>query len=379
MLAFLKNRCVLSILSIICVGCTETVIVSCSKGGGDAIPPFKNTILKLEESSEKIKNLERFTDYEFIPLDNSREALLGNFMKLVVTDSLFYIYDLNTIPKVLSFHYDGRFNCQIGEIGHKQGEYVNIDNFSVNSRGDTVVFMEYGKLKFFDNTGKFLYAKILDDGKWWDNILYSTNAIVQASHYRGIDHLLAVYDTNTFKCKNLIPTDSAFISSPPYSKNQIQQVGDSICYFDFFSSSFYVFDVKNLGGIECFQLYSDRILNEKRARKHDLLKENFDEVESFVFTGDRIVGHMYKNNMPFDFEIVLSKGTVELYRSLDINCSFACYYNGEYYKVVSANWIMDMYEWGVLKKPGIKQCVEPIIARISEKDNYYILKMKRKR
>ena len=378
MMTFLKKKCVLSIFSIICIGGTETVLVSCNKGAGDAISPLKNTILKLEESSEEIRNLKKYTDYELIPLDNAREALVGNFRKLVVTDSLFYIYDSNTVPKVLSFFHDGSFNCQIGEIGRKQSEYVNIDNFSVNSRGDTVVFMEYGKLKFYDNSGKFMYVKSIDDGKWWDNILYSTKGIIQASHYRGIDHLLAIYDTKTFNCKNLIPTDSAFISSPPYSLNQIQQVGDSICFFDFFSSSFYVFDIKNLESIESFQLYSDRILNEERARKRDLSKDDYDEVESFVFTGDRIVGHMYKKNVPYDFEIILSKGTIELYKSLDINCSFACYHNGEYYKVVSASWIMDMYEWGVLKKPEINQCVEPIISGISEKDNYYILKMKRK-
>lgn len=375
---FFRKRYVLSICCIICIGFAEIVLVSCNKGAVDAIPPLKNTILKLEESSEEIRNIEKFTDYELIPLDNAREALIGNFRKLVVTDSLFYIYDSNTIPKVLSFYHDGTFNCQIGETGHKRSEYINISNFSVNNKGDTVVFMEYGNLKFFNSKGNFLYGKTIDDGNLWDNILYFKNSLIMASHYRGIDHLLAIYDVNSFNCKNLIPTDSASISSPPYSQNQIQQVGDSICFFDFFSSSFYVFNINELEKMERFQLYSDNIVNEERARKYDLLKEKFDEVESFVFTGDRIVGHMYKRNIPFDFEIVLSKGTVDLYKSRDINCSFACYYNGEYYKVVSSSWIMDMYEWGILKRPGINQCVESIIARVSEKDNYYILKMKRK-
>lgn len=368
---------VLLLSSILCLSGSGFIMGSCAFDAVEITDPYRTVVLNLGEPAKGVRNLEKYTDFEFIPLDNAREALISNFGKMIVTDSLFYIYDQGSDYRILSFNHDGRFNGRIGEKGHTNREYVNIENFSVNSNGDTVVILEFDHLKFYDSDGKFLKMETFEGPQCWDDVLYSTSGVMMGSHYRKTDHLLALYDADFQESKNLIWVDSTMISSPPYSYNQIQQVGDTICFLDYFSSSFYVFSLNDLQHIQRYQLHSDNILNEERARNGNLMKERYDLVEYYVFDGSRIVGEMRRDDRVCNFEISLDKETIELYDNYDFGCNFASYHNGYYYKLLSAGWIKDMYDLGRLfANPQMRQAIEPFISNMTDKDNLFVFRMK---
>lgn len=354
--------------------------VSCKKD----VPPHGGTtrhcILTLEEDNSKKLFEDTFCDVEFIPLENKRECMIGNCMKVVVEGNRIYLWDMNGTDALLSFNMDGSFHGKIGEKGHSKHEYTYVKNFSVNRSGDTIALLDYNVLKYYDADGKFVGSEETDYS--WDNMLYSTKGLVLGSHYRGIgrETLLQIRDLYSGDVKDVLPVDSTRISYPPYSMNTIQQVGDTVCFFDFLSSTFYLYDVHNPDDAESIQLLTDNILDVKRA-KRGMSSDEFDndEVEKFVYTGSEIMGLMLIGGQSVSFKIDVKKKKAYRFNFRNGFCEFDCYHDGYFYFVMPSSWLLDECKYSRTKGEVYKKALEIVNNGLSEKDNDVVMRCRLKK
>lgn len=365
-----------------------SLAVSCKKD----IPPHGGTthhsVVELEEDDTEKYIEDMFCDVEVIPLENKRGCMLGNVMKMVVEGEHMYMWDMNGSQTLLSFNMDGSFNCKVGEVGHSKSEYTDMDNFSVNSNGDSIILLDYSTLKIYNDKGKFIGSEELDGT--WKQLLFSTKGVVLGSHYRGRENLLQIRDLRTGDVKDLLPVDSAYVSYPLYSENSIQQVGDTVCFFDFLSHIFYIYDVNEPDSAESIQLYTDKILTVEKAKK-DLKMNDFgdDLVESFVYNGKEIIGTMNLNESTHNFVLDVKEKKARSFKFRNGYCNFDCYHDGYYYKIMPSGHLLDTYKYYKERnKSGInpipvgevyRKLFDLVEKGLSERDNFVVIRMKLKR
>lgn len=372
-----KMKYIYIMLTLVCV---LQLAASCKKD----IPPHGGTVhhsvLNIErgESGRMIEDM--FCDFELIPLENRRECMVGNCMKVVVEDRHIYLWDVNGKDALLSFNMDGSFHCKIGDVGHSKSEYTYMKNFAVNREEDSIALLDYDVLRLYDGNGKFIGTKDLEAS--WDNMLFSTRGLVLGSHYRGpgMEHLLQIYDIHSGGEKNILPVDSTFISYPPSFVNMIQQVGDTVCFFDFLSSTLFLYDVDNPDDAESIELHTEKMLNPENAKHcNPLGKVVNDMVERFVYTGNNILGVMSIDNHSNSFVVDVKKKKAYSLNFSNGYCDFDCYHNGWFYSVWPSSSLLEVCQYSREKGDFYKRIRQLVEDGLSEQDNIVIVRARLKR
>ena len=377
-----------SILLIISV-----MLVSCSNDHNYTWDGVVNTnVISLNPSNDIVNLSDDFSDFELIPLDNNRNCMLKDRAKLSVTDSAYYILNDDWRSNIFLFDKNGNYKYSIGRKGHGRGEYDNANDFYVSKDGLTSV-LTFDKILFYDKSGKFDRALELNENNGCDYISCVGTSPVLASHYRNKDHLLNIIDPENNVIEKYIPIDTTqhIRFSPVLGIRPLQVVNNTICYLDYFSSSFYIIDREKTDTIKRIILKSDKMLTEKFAKETVEYYADYDEIESFVFTGEEIIGLLTIDKKPYNFWIDINKCQARLSLSSDMMYDFDAYHDGWFYKIVTASWLLNHYKYRSpktsplpdfrKKELGLSPIVpilEPIIQSISEKNNSYILKMRAK-
>ena len=369
------------------------ILMSCSSDQNYTWDGVVNTnVISLNPSNDIVHLSDDFSDFELIPLDNNRNCMLKDRAKLSVTDSAYYILNDDWKSNIFLFGKNGNYKCCIGRKGHGRGEYDNANDFYVSKDGVTSV-LTFDKIIFYNKSGKFDKALELNENNGCDYISYVGASPILASHYRNKDHLLNIIDTENNIVEKFIPIDTTqhIRFSPVIGIRPLQVVNNTICYLDYLSSSFYIIDREKTDTIKRIILKSDKMLTEKLAEETVEFDSEYDEIESFVFTGDEIIGLLTIDKKPYNFRIDINKCQVRLSLSSDILYDFDAYHDGWFYKIVTASWLLNHYKYRSPKtsplpdfrkeelgSSPIVPILEPIIQSISEKNNSYILKMRAK-
>lgn len=369
------------------------ILMSCSSDQNynwDGVIDTK--VICLNPCSDLVHLSDDFSDFELVPLDNNRNCMLKDRAKLSVTDSAYYILNDDWKSNIFLFDKNGNYKCCIGRKGHGRGEYDNANDFYVSKDGITSV-LTFDKIIFYNKSGKFDKALELNENNGCDYISYVGASPILASHYRNKDHLLNIIDTENNIVEKFIPIDTTqhIRFSPVIGIRPLQVVNNTICYLDYLSSSFYIIDRERTDTIKRIILKSDKMLTEKLAKETVEFDSEYDEIESFVFTGDEIIGLLTIDKKPYNFRIDINKCQVRLSLSSDILYDFDAYHDGWFYKILTASWLLNHYKYRSPKTSplpdfrkeelGLSPIVpilEPIIQSISEKNNSYILKMRAK-
>ena len=110
--------------------------------------PIKNKIainkidIKLEEFKRNL-DISSFYNAQFIPLELTKNSIIGQIDKIIVHDSLIYVLDIQKAKKLFVFNMQGKFIRSISERGKGNGEYLILTDFDIaedkiyiSSRGD---------------------------------------------------------------------------------------------------------------------------------------------------------------------------------------------------------------------------------------------------
>ena len=111
-------------------------------------------------------------------LDFSDSTMIGACPSFVSDDNAFYVYIPGTQAPVLKFDLNGKFDCQIGAIGHSDSEYTHILNISINSKKQSIDVLTNNFINEYKYDGTYI-------GKIKKKSYISTFAVDDKGEYWG--------------------------------------------------------------------------------------------------------------------------------------------------------------------------------------------------
>lgn len=326
---------------------------------------------------------DEFEDFELIQLENKSETVLGEIEKMQACDSGMYIMDSQN--SLYLFDYDGAFVSKIGAKGHSKTEYTDIVNFCANSVGDTVAIMDYNYVKFYDNNGVFLRAEPLKGTYQWQGFLYTDNGFFLSTSNRGLESVLTQY-TNNFKIDTCIiesPTVNVIRDIPSSWQNLIQINGNKICYYDYYTSTLFVINIADMKDSKRYTFHSPNILTEDKMRNGNTDSYDYDHLVSFVFEDSIIWGIFKYQEIWYDLKLDVNTDLCLLNHHIDMSYNFLCSHNGWYYCGFEPGDLLHIIDsknnmYSSTRK-FLENVLKPFAGKISDSDNYYILRMRKKK
>ncbi len=105
------------------------------------------------------KNSANLSDFlevvKLIPLETSKESLIGEINNVVQFRENIYVFDLLS-QKLLWFNSDGKFLGQIGQRGKGPGEYIEMHDFQVDTLKELIYLSDFRKIHIFSLKGKWI-------------------------------------------------------------------------------------------------------------------------------------------------------------------------------------------------------------------------------
>ncbi|TKG94476.1 6-bladed beta-propeller [Puteibacter caeruleilacunae] len=110
--------------------------------------------------SEAIEMNELIDSFELVELETSRECIIGEIDKLLVTPNGYIILDKGN-KKVFLFGLDGAFKKKIGSAGKGPKEYVSVYDVTIDNKEKRIILNDLDSRKFvyFDFDGNFIESK----------------------------------------------------------------------------------------------------------------------------------------------------------------------------------------------------------------------------
>ena len=381
-----------ALFAIVCIAVT---IISCTshekKQEGHILFDGAENIdieLKVDEQhtpSQKSTSGE-FCDFKLISLQNREDSYFSQITKMQSCDSGIYIYS-GQESVILRFRNNGEFVSRIGDKGHGHGEYSDIITFCANNAGDSIYVMSYDGIKLFDQNGNFIKNLGNPNVTSWQGFLSTYAGVFLSVNNRVGDAVIKRYDKNLQNGVPVMKTPQNPIRNYPSTwHNQLQTDGNILCYYDFYTSTFYIFDLNNMSKCKSYSLHSANILTEKWIRerpKGQLDANGSDYLMSYVLEDYAIWGIFIYDGRPYNFKLDLKNDSCRLSTISDVSYSFIDAYKGEYYLYYSPGFILDMLS----PQPRfhcektielLKDALEPYRGIVKDTDNFYILKMHRR-
>lgn len=111
-------------------------------------------------SNDPIYFSELFSNFKFIPLETSKNAIFSAIDNLKLVNDTIFIFDRFKTKSVFMFTQDGSFINKIQHIGRGPGEYIYPVDFDVDSINRTIAIFDMAtrKLNFYTYEGVFLQS-----------------------------------------------------------------------------------------------------------------------------------------------------------------------------------------------------------------------------
>ncbi len=246
-----------------------SVLVSCGQKEGQ-IPISKTWDCAESDMKSTFDIQSLFSDRYILALEETEQSRIGSVAKVVMSDSLIFVLDNRLAMRAFVFNKNtGKYINSIGCTGKGPGEYVDINDFSVDLQAGTVSLLCGRKrVCVYDYAGKFKYQKELSfyadkieckDGKYYFCCYdYGRGNLIITD---GDMHELASYFVNK-------PDVPVVIQTHP-----LQKLSDgTIVFFRFLDANIYTVDENNELSVHCqIDFGSDRLDYSK------LTKENWGE------------------------------------------------------------------------------------------------------
>lgn len=219
------------------------------------------------QTSEVYKIEDLFCDFELLPLNTGTEGLFRNVNKLVFHDGHYYILDKSGKRQVLVFDRNGNYERSIGRVGRGQGEYTNIEDFTIDEDGGRVVILAYPSLVYvYDMEGRFLEQKKIEEHSMLWNIASHEHGFVCATNHQTYtegEHafLLYFFDKNFNFVSKRVSVLPEQMQMPPFVASPLmKKEGGGLVYFDTYTANRYDIDVSDSISIKSHKYLLDNFM-----------------------------------------------------------------------------------------------------------------------
>lgn len=135
-----------------------TLLTCCKSEQQNTLKQVSNNLIEVEYQHLPIYNSDTsiIQSIRYIPLETNEKSILGDIGKLLYLNGMFYIHDRKQMS-IYQFDKWGNFVKKIGTIGRGPGEYVSIQAFDVDAKGNIYVWdaMSHKLVIYYENAGKF--------------------------------------------------------------------------------------------------------------------------------------------------------------------------------------------------------------------------------
>ncbi len=114
----------------------------------DTIPTLKiaeDLIIHNVKYSDIIK------DYKFIPLETTKESVIGQIDKIIFHNNQFFIFDILKAKSIFVFSLEGKFLWKLSKIGKGPGEFIEPVDFCFEPVTNNLVVMNLKQLIYYDD------------------------------------------------------------------------------------------------------------------------------------------------------------------------------------------------------------------------------------
>lgn len=320
-------------------------------------------------------------DMEIIKLDNSKNSIISQVHKLIVNSKGILVFDNSSVPQIFSFDHSGKYLSKIGKYGHAKNEYDHILDVCSNDNGDSIVLLQFERVKLFDDKGNYLSSCSIDTKYHWEHIERNCNGgYVGASDYTHEDKLLNICDNSFNVVCDFIDSKDISVEHGSYIWNPIWSSHGKIVFCDFYFSSIYVTDVETCQ-TTCYKINTGNTAPVEEVKNGIKEYDNFLDVE---YDGENVFGHIIHKKRCNIFKFDIEKKTFIIYGyAEDWYPTIKAYHDGYFYAVLTPTFLLSLLKEEpryMYKKTyaALRKALEPYADDLNEMDNLYILKMKKK-
>ena len=192
-------------------------------------------------------------DIEFIPLQTTRESLIGGPRRRVVSrEQRIYVSD---VMRIMCFDIEGRFLYKLDKLGRGPGEYSVIFYFDVDPDNKYLVIPNHNKLLFYgiSDTGFYFQRSLA----FHEDVLYVSEIVPGTNHvfipippWRGNEQTLSLLidifgDTVHFKPNCYKYTKQSKGGSRSLDEMQVYSIDKKVCFKEEFSDTVFYVDTKD--------------------------------------------------------------------------------------------------------------------------------------
>ena len=322
-------------------------------------------------------------DIEIVKLDNNINCQISIIDKLIVNSKGILVYDHSSTPKVFCFDKNGKYMAKIDKFGHAKDEYDHVLDVCSNDAGDSIILLQYNRLKIYDDKGNFISSKNIDEQYHWEKLERNDKyGYVGASEYTNAEYLISVCD-NSFKVNHeFVPTKGISVKRGSYVWNPIWCSHGKIVFCDYYFSSIYVEDIATHQK-KCYKINTGNTAIEKEAKTE---QGQYDHFIDIAYDGVYVFGHMLYNKKYKVFKLCPNTNQFFMFKSVKDWCpNVIAYHDGCFYEALSPEHLIQIKNYPKYPKwlyketyDAIMAAMKPYIDDLDENDNYYLLKYIRK-
>jgi len=135
--------------------------------------------VKLKEQighAVEIKASDLINNIHYVPLETSKESLVGEIIKIIPTNNHFFISDdFNTLSVWTK---EGKYINHIGRRGQGPGEYITLSDFDISTDNEIVYILDESKSQIHLYSFKNDYVKSIKINKLISNIMKTPFGII---------------------------------------------------------------------------------------------------------------------------------------------------------------------------------------------------------
>jgi len=198
-----------------------------------------------------IKLSELFASVTPIVLETTKESLIGNISKAVITPEYIIVFDASVAKALFLFRKDGTFLHKFGRVGNGPGEYSHIASFCYDNATGTIYMLDFhtNNVNLYDiHTGEFLKSiKLKNDNGFSQSIYYHAGEL-----YTGLSNFTNNNEKKLLNRRNQATgsIEKSWFDLEIYSKN-IDYIGTNPFLFgDGNSFKFHTFFMDGIMSVE---------------------------------------------------------------------------------------------------------------------------------
>jgi len=153
-----KLRCISFI--IVFANCLCNVLTAQNKDSKLKQTTTNNDLITINIDQANMHNTilfsEIFKQIRIVPLETTRECLIGNIDKMLIRNDTIYILDEKIARSLFVFDKTGKFIRKIGKLGKGPGEYNKPRSFSIDTKNKIINIYGVGKILNYTLNGDFI-------------------------------------------------------------------------------------------------------------------------------------------------------------------------------------------------------------------------------